>query len=165
MRIQQSKSSRTQTLFFAALLVFTALCGCAMAPQMQDTADPPASPSGKALQASAQILFCDAPGTSCSPATSFSIAKLRDLNIVVNWSKLPAGNHVETLAVVHNPAGLYQSFHKGFMALSDNDSFSTSSALPVAGTFIARRSLTGTWTVQASLDGRVVGTQTVTLTP
>lgn len=162
MRLQHSKS-RTQTSFVAVLLFFAALCGCAMAPQSQG-ADPPASPSANVAQPSAQILFCDAPGTSCSSATSFSVAKLRDLNIVVNWSKLPAGNHTELLAVIHG-SGLYQSFHKGFMVSSDGASFSTSSALPVAGTWIARRSLTGTWTVQASLDGHLIATQTVTLTP
>lgn len=162
MRLQHSQSPRMQAPFFAALLVFGALCGFAMAPQSRG-ADRVASPSGKVARPTAQILFCDAPGTSCSPGTSFSVSKLRDLNIVVNWSNLPAGNHVEVLAVIHG-SGLYQSFHKGFMVPATSNSFSTSSALPVAGTWIARRSLTGAWTVHASLDGRLIATQTVTLT-
>ena len=161
MRLRHSESLRTQSSFFAALLLFGALCAFAIAPQSRG-ADRVASPSPKIAPPSAQILFCDAPGTSCSPATSFSISKLRDLNMVVNWTNLPAGNHTEGLAVLHG-SGLYQSFRKGFMAPADG-SFSTSSALPVGGTWIARRSLTGTWTVQASLDGHLVAAQTVTLT-
>jgi hypothetical protein len=164
MCLEHSKSPLPHTAFLAALLFFAALCGCAMAPQAQGT-DPSVSPSSDATQPSAQILFCDAPGTSCSAADTFSISKLRDLNIVVNWSKLPVGNHAQMLAVLHNSAGLYQSFHQGFLVPDGGSSFSTSSALPVAGTFIARRALIGTWTVQASLDGHLVATQTVTLTP
>lgn len=161
---QHFSSSRTHTAFFAALLFFAGLCGCAMSPEAQST-DPVVSPSAKATQPSAQILLCDAPGSSCSAATSFSISKLRDLNIVVNWSKLPVGNHAQGLAVLHNSAGLYQSFHQGFLVPDGGSTFSTSNALPVAGTFIARRRLTGTWTIQVSLDGHLVATQTVTLTP
>jgi len=162
MRLQYSRS-RKQASFFTALLFFAALCGFAMAPQSRG-ANRFASPSPKVAPPTTQILFCDAPGTSCSPATSFSIAKLRDLNIVINWSNLSAGNHAEVLAVLHG-SGLYQSFHKGFMVQTAGGSFSSSSALPVAGTWIARRSLAGTWTVQALLDGHLVASQTVTLTP
>ncbi|MGC1107251.1 MAG: hypothetical protein WA876_12000 [Candidatus Acidiferrales bacterium] len=133
-------------------------------PQSQ-SADP-GSPSGNVAQPSAQILFCDTPGTTCAPANSFSVSKLRDLNIVVNWSNLSVGNHAQMLAVLHTAGGLYQSFHKGFLVNSEaGGSFSTSNALPVAGTWIVQRSLTGSWTVQASLDGQVVATQSVTLTP
>lgn len=162
MRLQSSQSLRTQSSFFAVLLLFGALCAFAMARQSRG-ADRAASPPPRIARPSAQVLFCDAPGTSCSPAASFSIAKLRDLNIVVNWTHLPAGNHTEGLAVLYG-SGLYQSFRKGLLAPADG-SFSTSSALPVAGTWIARRSLTGTWTVQASLDGHIVATRAVTLRP
>ena|SRR5215469_5205624 len=159
MRFQYFESPRTQSSFFVALLFFGVLCIFASAPQSHGTErTAPPSPA----RPSAQILFCDAPGTSCSPATSFSVAKLRDLNIVVNWTNLPAGNHTEAIAVLHG-SGLYQSFRKGFVALADG-SFSSSSALPVAGTWIARRSLTGTWTVHVLLDGHIVATQTVALT-
>ncbi|MGB6485177.1 MAG: hypothetical protein WBE86_16995 [Candidatus Acidiferrales bacterium] len=165
MRLPHSDSRRTRGSFLAALFLFAGLCGCAVAPQSQSS-DPPDSPSGNLAQPSAQILFCDVPGTSCSPASSFSVSKLRDLNIVVNWSNLSVGNHAQTLAVLHTAGGLYQSFHKGFLVSSEaGGSFSTSNALPVAGTWIVHRSLTGSWTVQASLDGQIVATQSVTLTP
>jgi hypothetical protein len=152
--------------FWAALFLFAGLCGCVLAPQSQSgSSDPSGLPADNLAQPSAQILFCDVPGTSCSPASSFSISKLRDLNIVVNWSHLAAGNHAQVLTVLHTADSPYQSFHKAFLISQDADgSFSTSAALPVAGTWIVQRSLVGAWTVQASLDGHLVATQTVTLT-
>lgn len=163
MRLRHYHSRRTRASFLAALFLFAGMCGCALMPQGGD----PGSPSGdNVLQPAAQILFCDKPGTSCSPATSFSVSKLRDLNIVVNWSNLSPGNHAQLLSVLHTANGLYQSFHNAFLVSPEaGGSFSTSDALPVAGTWIVQRSLTGTWTVQASLDGQIVATQTVTLTP
>lgn len=163
MRLGHSDSPRTQTSLLAALL-FTLLCGCAVAPQ--SASSPPDAPSGGTVEPSAKIVFCDTPGTDCSPASSFSISKLRDLNIVVNWSNLSPGNHAQLLSVLHSAGGLYQSFHKAFLiGPEDNGSVSTSAALPVAGTWIVQRSLTGSWTVQAVLDGHIVATETVTLTP
>lgn len=164
MRLPHSRHSRSSTPIFAALFLLAGLSGCALAPQSQSL-DPGPSPSAGAARAAAQILFCDAPGTSCAPATSFSVSRLRDLNIVVNWTKLSSGNHAERLAVSHTAGGLYQSFHKAFLVPNGTTSFSTSDALPVAGTWIVQRHLTGTWTVQASLDGHLVATQAVTLTP
>ena len=133
-----------------------------MAPQLSDTGSPP----GNVAHPSAHILFCDTPGASCSPAGSFSVSKLRDLNIVVNWTHLSPGNHAQVLSVLHTDGGLYQTFRKDFLvAPAAGGSFSTSDALPVAGTWIVQRSLTGKWTVQASLDGQPIATQHVTLTP
>lgn len=157
-------SRRPQASFLAAWFLLAALCGCAAIPQ--SPSDDPASPSGSLAQPSAQILFCGTPGTDCSPATSLSVSKLRDLNIVVNWSHLSSGNHIQLLNVLHAAGGSYRVLHKGFLIDPDsNGLFSTSNALPVAGTWIVERSLTGTWTVEASLDGRIVATQSVTLTP
>jgi hypothetical protein len=156
-------SRRPQASFLAACFFLAMLCGCAAMPQ--SPTDPP-SPSESVAQPSAQILFCDTPGTNCSPASSFSVSKLRDLNIVVNWSHLSSGNHAQLLNVLHTAGGTYQVLHKAFLIGPEgNGTFSVSSALPVAGTWIVERSLTGTWTVEASLDGHIVATQTVTLTP
>jgi hypothetical protein len=164
MRLRHCHSRRTRASFFATLFLFAGICGCAAMPQPQGS--DPGSPSGNSVQPSAQIIFCDAPGTTCSPATSFSVSKLRDLNIVVNWSNLSPGNHAQLLSVLHTANGLYQSFHNAFMVSPEaGGSFAVSDALPVAGTWIVQRSLTGTWTVQASLDGQIVAAQTVTLTP
>lgn len=164
MRPSHSRPLHSPATIFAIALLFSSLCGCALAPQSQG-ADPLASPSAGAAQPAAQILFCDAPGISCAPATSFSVSRLRDLNIVINWAKLAPGNHAERIAVSHAAGGLYQSFHKSFLVPEGSSSFSTSYALPVAGTWIAQRHLTGAWTVRASLDGHLAATQTVTLTP
>ena len=44
-------------------------------------------------------------------------------------------------------------------------SATTMQALPVTGTWITQRRLTGTWSVALELDGQPVGTQTVLFTP
>ena len=163
MRARHSDFQRTPTLFLGAILLSVGMFGCAVLPSQDGS---PIFPSGNTAQPSAQILFCDTPGINCSPGTSFSISQLRDLNIVVNWSNLAPGNHAQILTVLHAAGGAYQSFHKGFMvAPGANGSFSTSNALPVAGTWIVQRSMTGAWTVEAFLDGRVVAKQSVTLNP
>ncbi len=160
MPLPHSCPARSRSPLFAALLLFAGLCGCTLVSQPQGT-----DPLAGLAQPSAKIVFCNVPGPSCTPATSFSISKLRDLNIVVSWTKLSPGNHAERIAVDHTAGGLYQSFHRAFIVPEGSTSFSTSDALPVAGAWIAQRHLTGAWTIQASLDGQLIATQTVTLAP
>ena len=162
MRFRHPHFPRTQG-FLVAMFLFAGLCGCAMVPEpLTGNTD---SPSGD-VAPSARILFCDTPGTSCSPASSFSVSKLRDLNIVVNWTNLSLGNHAQILTVLHTAGGPYQSFHNSFLIdRQAGGSHSTSDALPVAGTWIVQRSLTGVWTAEAWLDGRVIARGSVTLTP
>lgn len=164
MRLRFSGSCHSQISFLALLVLVIGICGCAAMPDAQSIT--PNSPSGGAAQPSAQIHFCNTPGIGCSSAVSFSISKLRDLNIVVSWSNLPSGNHTQLVSVLHSSGGLYQSFHSGFMVNpEDGGAFSSSTLLPVAGTWIVQRSMTGSWTVQALLDGHIISTQTVTLNP
>lgn len=161
MRFPRTCFPQTHGWLLAALFLAAGVCGCALVPESNNS-----NSVSNVAQPDAQILFCDAPGTSCSPASTFSISKLRDLNIVVHWSRLSPGNHAQMLSVLHAAGGLYRSFHRGFLvAPGAGGSFSTSDALPVAGTWIVQRSMTGTWTVQASLDGQPIATQHVTLTP
>lgn len=164
MRSRRSDSRRRSAFFLGALLLSVGMFGCALMPPSQG--DSPILPTGNSAQPSAQIRFCNTPGINCVAATSFSISKLRDLNIVVKWSNLATGNHAQILTVLHAAGGAYQSFHKGFMVSpNSNGSFSTSASLPVAGTWIVQRSMVGVWTVEAFLDGRVVARQSLTLAP
>ncbi|MFZ0213274.1 MAG: hypothetical protein WBD23_07435 [Candidatus Acidiferrales bacterium] len=150
----------------AALLLIAGFWGCAMAPDSGNGADPPGgSPAGN-VQAHAAISLCNSTDSGCSPATNFSISSLRDLNISIDWSNLPAGNHAQILQIVHPGGGLYQTMRKSFLVdESANGAYSTTDALPVAGTWITERSLTGVWQIQVELDGNVITTSNVTLTP
>ncbi|MFY9729377.1 MAG: hypothetical protein WAK24_02130, partial [Candidatus Acidiferrales bacterium] len=55
---------------------------------------------GNPAPTDATISFCDDGDGACTPATSFSVASLRDLVIGVNWEKLSAGNHTQMLEVL-----------------------------------------------------------------
>ncbi|MGB0034720.1 MAG: hypothetical protein WBP79_04510 [Candidatus Acidiferrales bacterium] len=124
------------------------------------------SGGGPPLPASAAISLCDDGTPNCPPAASFSVAALRDLIIHVTWENVPAGNHVQTLEILSPGGDPYQSTQTGFL-ISDatGGSFSSSRVLPVVGTWIPQRHLTGQWSVRASLDGQPIATQPVEFTP
>jgi hypothetical protein len=149
-----------------AALLAVLLCGLVGTIGCTEMATPPgnANPSNPA-KPSAVVSFCNSTDPACTPAASFSVNSLRDLNIVVQWQNLPAGNHLQTLNVLIPASGLYQSFADNFqVAAGSQGTASITRALPVAGTWISQRSLTGNWQVQVSLDGQVAATQGLQLT-
>jgi hypothetical protein len=110
--------------------------------------------------------FCDDGSPECTPATSFSVAELRDLVIKVSWENIPTGNHLQTLEIMIPGGGLYQSTQNAFLTdSSSSGSFAATRILPVAGTWIQLRQITGDWTVRVSLDGQVVASEMVALNP
>lgn len=115
---------------------------------------------------SAAISFCDDGTASCTPANSFSVASLRDLVININWENLPDGNHLQSLEILIPGGGLYQSTETAFLTESPSPhTFSAMRLLPVAGTWISQRQITGDWTVRVSLDGQLIATEMVQLNP
>lgn len=120
---------------------------------------PPVSPS-------ATITFCDDGAEGCVAANSFRVGVLRDLVINVAWQNLAAGNHVQSLDILLPGGALYQSNQTGiFIAGPVSGSTITTRILPVGGTWISQRHLTGGWTVNASLDGQPMASQTVQFDP
>lgn len=120
---------------------------------------PPAIPS-------ATISFCDDGVPNCPASLSFSVESLRDMMINVSWENLPPGNHIQMLEIMLPGGGLYQSTQTGlFVEGSLPGAASTTRLLPIAGTWITQRQLTGEWTVRAWLDGQAVASQMVQLNP
>jgi hypothetical protein len=114
----------------------------------------------------ATISFCDDGEGTCTPATSFSVASLRDLVISVNWENLSAGNHTQMLEVLQPGGGLYQASQSSFLVSGTSESSLTMTrSVPVAGTWISQRRMTGEWSVRVSLDGKTITSQTVQITP
>jgi hypothetical protein len=114
----------------------------------------------------ATISFCDDGGGNCAPATSFSVASLRDLVISVNWENLSAGNHTQMVEVMQPGGGLYQATQSSFLVSdASQSSLTTTRALPVAGAWISQRRITGEWSVRVSLDGKAITSQVVQLNP
>jgi len=115
---------------------------------------------------SASISFCDDGVASCPPASSFSVASLRDLVVKINWENVPAGNHTESVELLIPGGAAYRVTQDGFLILrSSAGPFSAQRTFPVVGTAISQRQMTGNWSVRASLDGQPVATQFVELTP
>jgi hypothetical protein len=143
----------------AVLLLALGSSGCMGSSSANGGGPPPLVPS-------AMIIFCDDDSSSCTPATSFSVASLRDLVIKVSWENIPDGNHVQTLEIMIPGGGLYQSTQTAFLTdSSPAGAFANSRILPVAGTWIPQRHITGDWLVRVSLDEQVVSSQMVTLNP
>lgn len=125
-----------------------------------------ANGGGNPSPADATISFCDDGDANCTPATSFSVATVRDLVVNVNWENLPTGTHMQLLEISMPGGGLYQAEQSSFLiADSSHATLTTSRNVPVAGAWISQRRITGEWSVRVSLDGNVITSQTVQLNP
>jgi hypothetical protein len=114
----------------------------------------------------ATVSFCDDGDGACTAATSFSVASLRDLVISVNWENLSAGNHTQMLEVLQPGGGLYQASQSSFLVGgASQSSLTMTRTVPVAGTWISQRRMTGEWSVRVSLDGKAITSQTVQINP
>ena len=147
-----------------SLTISGAACGSGVLSPLPDPPPPGGgSPGGGG---SAIVIFCDNSDPSCTASTQFSLSSLRDLFILVDWMDYPAGLHLQTLKIFLPDGNLYQSFETTFeITETPTGSFTTVKSLPVAGSYITRRSLTGDWIVEVSLDGKFITSLVVTLSP
>ncbi|HWQ02967.1 MAG TPA: hypothetical protein VNL38_00660 [Candidatus Nitrosotenuis sp.] len=125
-----------------------------------------------------EVFFCQTASPECRGlGTSFDITKLRDLYVFATWPDL-SGNFTQTVEFYLPDGSLYLKKSTPFMVrngqpLARRQASSTLpewmftksrgvpavvTPLPVAGTFITQRNLTGTWTVRVLLDGALVMT-------
>jgi len=153
-------NSWKNSILLAGLVLVAALqfCGCQMT--SADGGHPPPAP------ATATFLFCDKEAPSCDNESSFSTTATRDLEVKVSWQNVPAGSHVQTLEILLPGGNLYQQTQMAFgVEQGSSEPLVAIQTLPVAGTWIQQRHMLGEWTARVSLDGQVVASQTVELTP
>jgi hypothetical protein len=159
-RVNKKHFGNTILLAGAVALISIGFSACQMAMTSADGGTPAVSPP------SATFLFCDKEASGCSGETSFSAAATRDLEVKVSWKNVPAGNHVQTLEILLPGGNLYQQTQMAFgVPQGSNEPLVAIQTLPVAGTWIQQRNMMGEWTARVSLDGQVVTTQTLELTP
>jgi hypothetical protein len=150
---------RTALLTCAAAALVIGLSACQGSTSANGGGPPPAPTD-------ATISFCDDGAESCMPATSFNVSSLRDLIVSVNWENLSAGTHTQLLEISMPGGGLYLAGQTSFLvADASHSSLTTTRTLPVAGTWISQRRMTGEWSVRVSLDGNAITSQTVQLNP
>lgn len=144
-------------------LALAAVCGvCAMfamgCAQFQAGAPPvPGAPA-------AALSFCQTTETGCAPNGTFQVSGARTLNAVIEWQNLTAGAHSQKVSFVLPSGDEYQVFEQSFeVPDGSSGAVATTQSLPVAGTWIAQRRLTGMWQVNFWLDGKPMGTQAVQL--
>jgi hypothetical protein len=155
-----ASQSHRNSIFLAAVVFLVAVqfSGCQMTSANGGT-PPPVAPS-------ATFSFCDKEAASCDNETSFSATATRDLEVKVSWQNVPAGSHVQTLEILLPGGNLYQQTQMAFgVDQSSGEPLVAIQTLPVAGTWIQQRHLMGEWTARVSLDGQLIATQTVELTP
>jgi hypothetical protein len=147
----------------SAAFVFLAaigFSGCQMAMTSADGGTPATAPP------TASFSFCDEEASGCSGETSFSTAATRDLEVKVSWQNVPAGNHVQKLEILIPGGNLYQQTQMAFgVPQGSTEPLVAIQILPVAGTWIQQSQMMGEWTARVSLDGQVIATQSVELTP
>lgn len=150
-------SQRNMMSLAGVFLAVMSFSGCQMT--SADGGAPPAAPT-------ATFTFCNHEASECEAGATFSVAATRDLEVEVSWQNVPAGNHVQTLEIMAPGGNLYQQTQTPFQALESSTAPLVSiQSLPVAGTWIQQRNIMGAWTARVSLDGQVIATQTVELTP
>jgi hypothetical protein len=147
-------------LFLAGLLaVGIVLAGCGQMPSTPVPAFMQAAP------ASATVTLCDSTAASCSGGSSFSLASVRDLNISVAWQNVTQDTHTQTTRVFSPDGELFQATEVAFLIPEGSDGTTTTlQTLPVVGTWITARQMTGQWTITVALDGQAMATSSVQLT-
>lgn len=140
--------------------------GCAQysANSMNPSAPGGAGSPGPAAQPSAAISVCTQSDGGCTPATSFSLATIRDLVIHVDWINVPAGTRTQTVQLLDPGDGSFQVKNTSFV-VTDNGQASADVTFPIKGSMITQRQITGTWKLEVSLDGKAMMTRQVILEP
>jgi hypothetical protein len=88
------------------------------------------------------------------------------LAINVAWSNVPAGTHTQTTEILEPSGGLFEVKSQAFaIDNNSNGTMQTEEIVPVSGTMITQRRVTGAWTVRVSLDTTMSVTETVQLDP
>jgi hypothetical protein len=119
--------------------------------------------------ATAMVSFCNAAQTNCqSQSANFSMttSNIPDLNITVDWANVTPGTHSQEIRLLMPNGNLFQRVQNAFaVAPSGNGTASVKRNIPVAGSFISQRQITGGWKVEVSLDGKVTTTGDLVLNP
>jgi len=148
---------RASQLFLATMaLTAIRLAGCAESSQpLQNILTPPVA---------MVLTVCDTSNETCVGSINFSLGSVRDLSFSVAWQNVPAGTHTQQIAFVQPNGVVYQTISHSFaVADGTTGSATTSDVVPVAGTYITQRSLAGDWSVEVSLDGKLIRSEKVQL--
>jgi hypothetical protein len=158
-RINRRKAQRDGFVITVAVLLGLGLLFAFGCGQYQASMPPP--PGAPAVAVS----FCNQTESGCAAGGSFTSSGTRSLSVGLEWQNLSAGTHSQKVSFVMPSGDEYQSFETSFV-VEDGASapVKLSQELPIEGTWIAQRRLTGMWQVNYFLDGQPMGSQAVQIT-
>jgi len=135
------------------------IVGCAGS--TMTTEPPPVQP-----QVTAAMTVCNRTPDGCSQQQSFSLGTIRDLAIRVDWKNVAPGTRTQKLELLDPGGGSYQVLNTSFVEEDGGSGAAATDVLiPISGSMITQRSITGTWTFRVSLDDQTIATQSVTFAP
>jgi hypothetical protein len=123
---------------------------------------------GTPAPATAAVSICDSGNSRCQATTAtYSLATAPDLNVAVNWTNVPPGNHSQEIRLLMPNGNVYQRFQSSFVVAPANTqgTANVSHFIPIMGTFIAQRQIAGDWKLEVSLDGNVSTVSDLQLNP
>jgi hypothetical protein len=146
----------------AALAACACMLGCAESSPTSSGGTGTPTPA----EASAVVTVCNETPNGCSQDTSFSLATIRDLSVHVQWSNVAPGTQTQSLQLLDPGGGSYQVTNSSFVVADGSaGQASTDVLIPVSGSMITQRQITGTWTMQLMLNGKPIATEHVILQP
>jgi hypothetical protein len=154
----------------AALGWLLGVSGCAGAGVATNTSGTPGGGTGPTVTpATAMVSFCSAAQTNCqSQSANFSLktSNIPTLNIKVDWANVAPGTHSQEMRLMLPNGYLYERLQSTFFVPRGGDgSASVNRNIPIVGTYIAQRQMTGGWKIRVSLDGKAVTTGDLRLDP
>lgn len=148
-----------------------AVSGCAGAGVATSNSGTPGGggPGPTVTPATAALSFCNTAQAKCQPAgANFSLttSNISTLNVKVDWANVPAGTHSQEMRLMLPNGNLYERLQTTFVVPRGGDgSASVNRNIPIVGSYITQRQITGGWKVKVSLDGKVITTGDLRLDP
>jgi hypothetical protein len=159
-------------LLRAVLLLLLGVSGCGSVLMSDRGTTPPSTPppgptpTPAPVPSSVTVTFCSGSEASCGQATSFPVGSTRDLVAHLHWMDVPTGIHTQRVRFVLPEGAIYQERESSFSVFADSTKGADlSDGLPVLGSFIFTRQLTGKWNVEIYLDGKLVSATPLELVP
>ena len=157
-------------LFAATVGWSLIISGCGAIQQPGSSGAPGGAGGGSTdVPGTAAVSFCNAAQTGCqSQSANFSMttSNIPDLNIKVDWASVLPGTHSQEIRLMMPNGDLFQRLQDTFMVAANGSGTATVNRnIPIAGSFISQRQITGGWKVQVSLDGKDKTTGDLELNP
>jgi hypothetical protein len=114
----------------------------------------------------AEVSFCSSQPVGCVPGTVFSVRDTQALAVETSIEQIAPGDHMQSLEIMMPDGRRYEETKVAFrVPENSNAPVPGVRMVPIAGTWIQTRQVTGIWKVRYSLDGKLLATSDFRLEP